>query len=64
MTVTAASTSAPEEKLLLTVEEAVCRLGISRTVMYRLVSSGLVESVREGRLAPSSSRGCPHGRRR
>jgi excisionase family DNA binding protein len=50
MTVTAGSISPPEEKLLLTVEEAAHRLGISRTIMYRLVSSGLVESVRVGRL--------------
>ncbi len=49
-TATAESTSPPEEKLLITVEEAAHRLGISRTVMYRLVSSGLVESVRVGRL--------------
>jgi excisionase family DNA binding protein len=50
MTVTAESTSPREAKLLLTVEEAAHRLGIGRTVMYRLVSSGLVESVRVGRL--------------
>jgi excisionase family DNA binding protein len=37
-------------KLLLTVEEAAQRLGIGRTVMYRLVSSGAVESVTLGRL--------------
>ena len=37
-------------KLLLTVEEAAQRLGIGRTVMYRLVSSGKVESVTLGRL--------------
>jgi excisionase family DNA binding protein len=37
-------------KLLLTVEEAAQRLGIGRTVMYRLVSSGMVESVTLGRL--------------
>jgi excisionase family DNA binding protein len=37
-------------KLLLTVEEAAHRLGIGRTVMYRLVSTGAVESVTLGRL--------------
>lgn len=47
-TVTAEST--PEGKLLLTVEEAANKLGIGRTVMYRLVSSGAVESVTLGRL--------------
>ena len=50
MTVTAESTSPREAKLLLTVEEAAHRLGIGRTVMYRLVSSGAVESVTLGRL--------------
>jgi excisionase family DNA binding protein len=50
MTVTTESTSPPEEKLLLTVEEAAHRLGIGRTVMYRLVSTGAVESVTLGRL--------------
>ena len=44
------SAAPPDGKLLLTVEEAAHRLGIGRTVMYRLVSSGLVESVRVGRL--------------
>lgn len=36
--------------LVLTVEEAAHRLGVGRTVMYALVSSGAVESVRIGRL--------------
>ena len=36
--------------LVLTVEEAAERLGIGRTIMYALVSSGAVESVRIGRL--------------
>jgi excisionase family DNA binding protein len=36
--------------LVLTVEEAAARLGVGRTVMYALVSSGAVESVRIGRL--------------
>jgi excisionase family DNA binding protein len=36
--------------LVLTVEEAADRLGVGRTLMYALVSSGAVESVRIGRL--------------
>jgi excisionase family DNA binding protein len=36
--------------LVFTVEEAADRLGVGRTVMYSLVSSGAVESVRIGRL--------------
>lgn len=44
------SNAAIESKLLLTVEEAAQRLGIGRTVMYRLVSSGAVESVTLGRI--------------
>ena len=36
--------------LVLTVEEAADRLGVGRTVMDALVSSGAVESVRIGRL--------------
>ena len=35
---------------LVHVEEAADRLGVGRTVMYALVSSGAVESVRIGRL--------------
>jgi excisionase family DNA binding protein len=45
-----ASDALADGKLLLTVEEAAQRLGIGRTVMYRLVSSGKVESVTLGRL--------------
>ncbi|HEU5161140.1 MAG TPA: helix-turn-helix domain-containing protein [Streptosporangiaceae bacterium] len=37
-------------RLLLTTEEAAERLGIGRTKMVRLVSSGAVESVKIGRL--------------
>lgn len=37
-------------RTLLTVEEAAEQLGIGRTSMYRLVSSGEIESVRIGRL--------------
>jgi excisionase family DNA binding protein len=36
--------------LLLTVEEAARRLGIGRTVCYRLISMGELESVTVGRL--------------
>lgn len=36
--------------LLLRVEEAAARLGVARTLMYQLVMSGEVESVRVGRL--------------
>jgi len=39
-----------EPRLLLRVEEAAHRLGIERTLMYALVQSGDVESVRVGRL--------------
>ncbi len=37
-------------RLVLTVEEAADRLGIGRTLMYALITSGEVESVRIGRL--------------
>ena len=36
--------------LLLRIEEAAVRLGIARTLMYHLVRTGEVESVRVGRL--------------
>jgi excisionase family DNA binding protein len=39
-----------QPRLVLTVEEAAQRLCISRTVMYALVSSGAVRSIRIGRL--------------
>jgi excisionase family DNA binding protein len=45
-----ASPIAARLPLVLTIEEAAERLGIGRTVMYGLVSSGAVESVRIGRL--------------
>jgi excisionase family DNA binding protein len=45
-----ASDTSGDGRLLLTVEEAAQRLGIGRTVMYQLVSSGAVESVTLGRL--------------
>lgn len=40
----------PEPRRLLRVEEAAHQLGIERTLMYELVGSGAVESVRIGRL--------------
>ena len=41
----------PEEpRLLPRIEEAAKRLGIGRSLMYRLVMSGEVESVHVGRL--------------
>ena len=39
-----------DEKLLLTVVEAAHRLGIGRTLMYELLTSGQIESVHVGRL--------------
>ena len=38
------------DKLLLRIEEAAKRLGIGRSLMYRLVLSGEVQSVPLGRL--------------
>lgn len=43
-------TEKPREQLVLTVDDAAERLCVSRTLMYALVSSGEVESVRIGRL--------------
>lgn len=40
----------PVVRIVLTVEQAAERLGIGRTLMYSLVSSGAVESVTIGRL--------------
>lgn len=39
-----------DDKLLLTVEEAAHRLGIGRSLMYRLVLTGTIESVTLGKL--------------
>ncbi len=39
-----------EPRLLLTIEEGADRLGIGRSLMYQLVLSGAVESVKLGRL--------------
>lgn len=38
------------ERVLLSVDEAAERLGIGRTLMFRLVRNGEIESVRIGRL--------------
>jgi excisionase family DNA binding protein len=40
----------PPAKLLLTVTEAAARLGIGRTLMYELISTGEIPSVCVGRL--------------
>ena len=47
-TITAKEDVSP--KLLLRIEEAAKQLGIGRSLMYRLVMSGAIESVRLGRL--------------
>lgn len=39
-----------QPRLLLRIEEAADRLGIGRSLMYRLVLTGEVESVHVGRL--------------
>jgi excisionase family DNA binding protein len=39
-----------DDRLLLRVEEAAGRLGIGRSLMYRLVLSGEVQSIPVGRL--------------
>ena len=44
------SSTASGQAVLLTIEEAAERLRIGRTSMYRLVSTGVVESVTIGRL--------------
>lgn len=45
------SSVAPEPvRLVLTIEECADRMGIGKSLMYALVSSGAVESVRIGRL--------------
>ena len=43
-------TGTVNERLLLTVEEAARRLGIGRTLAWRLVRSGDLPSIRLGRL--------------
>jgi excisionase family DNA binding protein len=43
-------TTTSDSRIVLTIEQAAERLGIGRTLMYSLVHSGDVESVRIGRL--------------
>ncbi|MGH3829217.1 MAG: excisionase family DNA-binding protein [Pseudonocardiaceae bacterium] len=38
------------ERVLLTAEEAAEQLGIGRTLMYKLIANGEIESIRIGRL--------------
>jgi excisionase family DNA binding protein len=38
------------DRLVLTVSEAANRLGVGRSLMYELIASGQVESIRIGRL--------------
>jgi excisionase family DNA binding protein len=40
----------PVERMLLTVEEAATVLGVGRSLMFELIASGQIESVRVGRL--------------
>jgi excisionase family DNA binding protein len=44
------STGGQDDGLLLTVEEAAQRLRLGRTLVYGLISSGELESVKVGRL--------------
>jgi len=43
-------TAQHDVRIVLTVEEAAQRLGVGRSLMYALVTSGAVESIRIGRL--------------
>lgn len=38
------------ERVLLTIEEAAEQLGIGRTLMYKLIGNGEIESIHIGRL--------------
>lgn len=44
------ATTPDPTRLLLTVSEAARRLGIGRTLMYELISTGQIASVHVGRL--------------
>jgi excisionase family DNA binding protein len=44
------TSGSPPDGMLLTVEEAAERLRLGRTLVYRLISSGELESVKVGRL--------------
>lgn len=58
LTALMASQPAPEvttprvmpERVLLTIEEAAEQLGIGRTLMYKLIAHGEIDSIRIGRL--------------
>jgi excisionase family DNA binding protein len=50
MEIAMSSSTASGQAALLTVEEAAERLRIGRTSMYRLVSTGAIETVTVGRL--------------
>lgn len=47
---TSAPVSALPERVMLTAEEAAERLGVGRTLMFKLIRTGQIESVRIGRL--------------
>jgi excisionase family DNA binding protein len=40
----------PIDRMLLTVEESAAVLGIGRSLMFELIGSGTIETVRVGRL--------------
>jgi excisionase family DNA binding protein len=42
--------TAPDNRMVLTIEEAAKRLGVGRTTMYALVMNGEIRSVTIGRL--------------
>jgi excisionase family DNA binding protein len=44
------ATSEADQPLILTVEAAARRLGVGRTTLYRLISTGEIETVSIGRL--------------
>jgi len=54
-----ASSANPDDLILLTVEEAAERMRMGRTLIYSLIKSGAIESIKVGRLrriAPESLR--------
>ena len=40
----------PHARLLLTVEEAAATIGVGRSLMYELIATGEIQTVRVGRL--------------
>ena len=40
----------PVDRMLLTVEEAATALGVGRSLMYELIATGAIDTVRVGRL--------------